>query len=121
MDKILPTYYTRQQIEQIFDISKNYADRLPLRVQNEDTFRGHLLLTFISNDCYYNTFCNNNNIFLIPSIYFNLSFCTLPFSNSISHPLVNIHPCTLTFFRILSCRLKCQFHKDSRTNWQHRL
>jgi len=47
-DKILPTYYTRQQIEQIFDIGKNYADMLPLRVQNEDTFRGHLLLTFIS-------------------------------------------------------------------------
>lgn len=35
-DKILPTYYTRQQIEQIFDIDKNYADMLPLRVQNED-------------------------------------------------------------------------------------
>ncbi len=48
MDKgrILPTYYTRQQIEQVFDIGKNYADMLPLRVQNEDTFRGHLLLTF---------------------------------------------------------------------------
>ena len=48
VQKILPTYYTRQQIEQIFDIGKNYADMLPLRVQNEDTFRGHLLLTFIS-------------------------------------------------------------------------
>jgi hypothetical protein len=47
-DKILPTYYTRQQIEQIFDIGKNYADMLPLRVQNEETFRGHLVLTFIA-------------------------------------------------------------------------
>ena len=47
-EKILPTYYTRQQIEQVFDIGKNYADLLPLRVQNEDTFRGHLLLTFIA-------------------------------------------------------------------------
>jgi transposase len=47
-DKILPTYYTRQQIEQVFDISKNYADMLPLRVQTEDTFRGHLLLTFMA-------------------------------------------------------------------------
>jgi hypothetical protein len=46
--KILPTYYTRQQIEQIFDIGKNYADMLPLRVHNEDTFRGHLLLTFVA-------------------------------------------------------------------------
>ena len=47
-DRILPTYYMRQQIEQIFDIGKNYADMLPLRVQNEDTFRGHLLMTFIA-------------------------------------------------------------------------
>lgn len=45
--KLLPLYYTRQQIEQIFDIGKNYADLLPLRVQNEETFRGHLLVTFI--------------------------------------------------------------------------
>jgi hypothetical protein len=44
---VLPLYYTRQQIEQVFDISKNYADMLPLRVQAEETFRGHLLLTFI--------------------------------------------------------------------------
>lgn len=48
VDKILPTDYTRQQLEQIFDIGKNYADMFPLRVQNEDTFRGHILLTFIS-------------------------------------------------------------------------
>ena len=47
-DKILPTYYTRQNVEQIFDIGKNYADMLPLRIQTEDTFRGHLLLTFIA-------------------------------------------------------------------------
>jgi transposase len=44
---LLPLYYTRQQIEQVFDIGKNYAEMLPLRVQTEDTFRGHLLLTFI--------------------------------------------------------------------------
>ena len=47
-DKILPNYYTRQQIEQVFDVGKNYANMLPLRAQNEDTFRGHLLLTFIA-------------------------------------------------------------------------
>jgi hypothetical protein len=45
---ILPMYYTRQQIEQVFDIGKNYANLIPLRVQTETTFRGHLLLTFIS-------------------------------------------------------------------------
>lgn len=47
-EKVLPLYYTRQQIEQVFDIGKNYADMLPLRVQTESTFRGHLLLTFIA-------------------------------------------------------------------------
>jgi len=47
-DEILPLYYTRQQIEQVFDITKNYTDILPLRVHGEDTFRGHLLLCFIA-------------------------------------------------------------------------
>jgi transposase len=47
--KILPAYYTRQQIEQIFDIGKNYAGMLPLRVHKEETFRGHLLLTFVAS------------------------------------------------------------------------
>jgi len=48
IEEILPLYYTRQQIEQVFDLGKNNADILPLRVQNEDTFRGHLMLTFIA-------------------------------------------------------------------------
>ena len=47
-DEILPLYYMRQQIEQVFDIGKNYADLLPLRVQSEDTLRGHLMLTFMA-------------------------------------------------------------------------
>jgi len=46
--EVLPLYYTRQQIEQVFDIGKNYAGMLPVRVHCEDTFRGHLLLTFIA-------------------------------------------------------------------------
>ena len=45
---IIPLYYTRQTIEQVFDRSKNYAELLPLRVHNEDTFRGHLKLSFIA-------------------------------------------------------------------------
>ena len=45
---ILPLHYMRQQIEQIFDIGKNEANLLPLRSHSEKTFRGHLLLTFIS-------------------------------------------------------------------------
>jgi transposase len=46
--EVLPLYYTRQQIEQVFDIGKNYAGMLPVRVHGEDTLRGHLLLTFIA-------------------------------------------------------------------------
>ena len=46
VEKILPLYYTRQQIEQVFDICKNNTNLLPLRVQSEETLRGHLLLTF---------------------------------------------------------------------------
>lgn len=45
---ILPLYYTRQQIEQVFDIGKNSADLLPTRVHKEETLRGHLLLTFLA-------------------------------------------------------------------------
>jgi transposase len=48
-DKILPLYYTRQQIEQVFDLCKNNTNLLPLRVQTEETFRGHLLLAFTAS------------------------------------------------------------------------
>jgi len=48
IEEILPLYYTRQQVEQVFDLGKNNADLLPLRIQNEDTFRGHLMLTFLA-------------------------------------------------------------------------
>ena len=47
-DKLLSLYYVRQDIEQVFDVSKNYASLLPLNVEKEETFRGHLLMTFIA-------------------------------------------------------------------------
>lgn len=47
-EDLLPLYYTRQQVEQVFDITKNYADLLPIRVQNEQAFSGHLLITFMA-------------------------------------------------------------------------
>ncbi len=47
-DNLLPMYYTRQQVEQVFDISKNYADLLPIRVQSEQAFAGHLLVCFMA-------------------------------------------------------------------------
>lgn len=45
---LMPLYYTRQSVEQVFDISKNCTELLPLRVHNEDTFRGHLMMSFIA-------------------------------------------------------------------------
>lgn len=47
-EKLLPLYYTRQQVEQVFDITKNYADLLPIRVQSEQAFAGHLLICFMA-------------------------------------------------------------------------
>ncbi len=47
-NKLLPMYYTRQQVEQVFDITKNYADLLPIRVQSEKAFAGHLLISFMA-------------------------------------------------------------------------
>lgn len=47
-DKLLPMYYTRQKVEQVFDITKNYADLLPIRVQSEQAFAGHLLISFMA-------------------------------------------------------------------------
>jgi hypothetical protein len=48
IDKILPLYYLRQNIEQVFDYAKNNVDILPIRVHGEAIFRGYLLLSFIS-------------------------------------------------------------------------
>jgi hypothetical protein len=47
-DKILPFYYERQDIEQIFDFAKNDLDLLPLRVHSEATLRGHFLIVFMA-------------------------------------------------------------------------
>jgi hypothetical protein len=52
IQEILPLYYTRQIIEQTFDVSKNFADLLPLRAHSEETIRGRLLLSFISTIIY---------------------------------------------------------------------
>jgi hypothetical protein len=45
--EIVNTYYSRQRIEQIFDVTKNNANLLPLRCHSDETLRGHLMITFI--------------------------------------------------------------------------
>jgi hypothetical protein len=49
---LLPLYYTRQKIEQIFDVTKTNLNIVPLRIHNEDTFRGHILMTFMATVLY---------------------------------------------------------------------
>ena len=46
--EILPTYYTRQAIEQIFGFAKSNNNLLPLRVHSERSINGYLMLVFIS-------------------------------------------------------------------------
>lgn len=47
-DKLLPLYYMRDQVEKIFEICKQGGKILPVNVENEDTFRGHLMMTFMA-------------------------------------------------------------------------
>lgn len=47
-DKLLPLYYTRDQVEKIFELCKQDGKILPVNVENENTFRGHLMMTFIA-------------------------------------------------------------------------
>lgn len=47
-EEVLPTYYTRQSIEQIFGFAKSNNSILPLRVHSEQSIRGYLFLVFLS-------------------------------------------------------------------------
>lgn len=47
-EEVLPTYYTRQSIEQVFGIAKSKASLLPLRVHSEQSINGYLFLVFLS-------------------------------------------------------------------------
>jgi hypothetical protein len=51
-DEILPLYYSRQAIEQVFDFAKSYGGTLPLRGHSEETIRGILLISFIATAVY---------------------------------------------------------------------
>lgn len=44
-DEILPVYYVRQLAEQYFDIGKGISRMIPLRVQSEESVKGHLMLS----------------------------------------------------------------------------
>lgn len=48
-EDILPAYYTRQLVEQYFDIGKGISKLTPLRIHSEEALRGHLLLSMIAS------------------------------------------------------------------------
>lgn len=48
-EDILPAYYTRQLVEQYFDIDKGISNLTPLRIHHEEALRGHLLLSMIAS------------------------------------------------------------------------
>ena len=43
------TYYTRDQVEKVFELCKQSAKILPVSVETEATFRGHLMMTFMAS------------------------------------------------------------------------
>ena len=45
---ILSLYYTRNQVEEVFRLGKGEGKMLPLDIHNEDTLRGHLMMTLLS-------------------------------------------------------------------------
>lgn len=46
--QVLPSYYARQEIEQIFDLAKNEANVLPIRTHSEEAMQGHVLVAFLA-------------------------------------------------------------------------
>jgi transposase len=48
-ENILPLYYTRDQVEKVFELCKQGAKILPVNVETEATFRGHLMMTFMAS------------------------------------------------------------------------
>lgn len=47
-EKVLPLYYTRNRIEEVFRVDKGKGKLLPLRMSREDVFCGHSMMTFIA-------------------------------------------------------------------------
>ena len=47
-EEILPSYYIRQSIEQVFGFAKSNTNLLPLRVHDEQSIKGYLMLIFLA-------------------------------------------------------------------------
>jgi len=91
INEILPLYYSRQAIEQTFDLEKHYANLLPLRTHSVPTFRGHILISFMAT----------------------ASIITIDRMFILAHPKAkNKNP--LNFIQARSClrQMKCQVYDD---------
>ena len=47
-ENLLPLYYTRDRIEKLFQLCKQGGKILPINIETEETFRGHLMMTFMA-------------------------------------------------------------------------
>lgn len=46
--EVLPLYYTRAQIEQVFDIAKGQGELLQLGLHSQEAFEGHIFVSFLA-------------------------------------------------------------------------
>ena len=46
-EDVIPYYYQRQGVEQLFDYAKNYCKMMPVRNHEMETISGHMLMSFI--------------------------------------------------------------------------
>ena len=53
-NEVVPLYYSRQTAEQLFGISKDDLNILPIRTHSEETFRGYMFLNFLVLAVYMN-------------------------------------------------------------------
>jgi len=53
-NEVVPLYYSRQVAEQLFGISKDDLNILPIRTHSEETFRGYMFLNFLVLAVYMN-------------------------------------------------------------------
>ena len=51
--EILPVYYTRQQIGQVFDMAKGYGELLQLGHHSQEAFEGHIFVSFLATIIYH--------------------------------------------------------------------
>ena len=47
-DNVMPTYYKRQEIEQVFGFAKENNNMLPLRVHSQSAVNGYMLIMFLA-------------------------------------------------------------------------